>query len=318
MKDLKVTLKPEAIQMALKELNKLVKTPMGTAAHSWGTGGDSGRYGAVCLTPDDKLRAYVNTFPCHRYMRDYKNPIVVFNQYSHRPAFLKDEADRMFFDWIMSDESPWRSFSNRLVTEYPEGDGGTTWIFNNGWVWSDLSSPSNLQHNFLVASRMPAEWPHHINRWYDYVTEYDLDKALAFIFLDVFIPIIGDEKKFIINHKNKYDWPIDVCSSGEGYIRNFMSGTVEALNKPYAENPNYRPVNRIFGNNILGVSNPETYVNQIYERYNKTFGPGESACQEYWSKKGTGMSSFKRQDHWYVYEPELIEICGREFERLTK
>lgn len=315
--DLKVSGRKEAIDMALKQLDVYVKKPMGKSEFNIGTGGDNGRYGAVCVTPDDKLRLYHTQHPCHAFMRDYKNPVVVFNQYSHRPAFLKDEADLLFFDWIMSDDSPWKAFSNRLVSEVPEEVKDIkNFIWNNGWVWSDLSFPSNLQHNFLVAARMASEWPKHINRWYDLVIEDGLDKALSFVFLDVFIPVVSDEKKFVINHKNKYDWPIDVCTSEESYVRNFMAGNVEALNKPYADDPQYKPVNRIFGVNTLDPKDTRTYTNQIFEMYHNTFGVGESACADYWSKKGTGMSNFKYSDHWYVTENEIKNIIRQEFERL--
>lgn len=308
----------EAVQKGVEKLLFVVKNyPMSTDTSNTGTGGDNARYGAVCVTPTG-LKVEYNSHPCHAYMKDYRKPIVVYNQYGHR-SFINDKADRAWFDFITSDDGPWREFPGRTVSHTPKDSKLKElrdFIWENGWVWSDLDNhPANLQHNFLVATRMGTEWPKMIERWFDWIQE-GCHPALAFAFLDVFHPIPTDDKKWKINNTNKYDWPIDVCTSSEDYIRNFCLGRVEKLNKAYSKTQNYTPVNRIFGPNTLASADDQAYPNRVFELYNEKYGADKKKADEYWSKKGTGFSKFNYRTHWYVTEKEIINIIKEEEKRL--
>lgn len=312
-------LRQEAVTLAVDKLLSVVKAyPMSTKEGYIGTGGDNARYGAVCTTPQGELTVHYNGHPCHAYMKDYKKPLVVFNQYGHR-SFLSKKADRAWFDFIISDDGPWKEFKGRNTSHTPDDltlKELRDFIFTNGWIWSDLKNhPSNLQQSFLVAARMSAEWPKMIERWYEYIQE-GCHPGVAFVFLDVFQPISGDGKKFQVNNKNKYDWPVDVCTSSEDYVRNFCLGDVECLNKSYAEIQVYTPVNRIFGENGLSSADDKAYPNRVFELYHREYGPDKSKCDEYWNKKGTGFSSFNYRTHWWVSEPEMIRIIKSETKRL--
>jgi hypothetical protein len=309
----------EAVSMGLKKLQDTVKKhPMGKEMHSTGTGGDNARYGAVCINSSGNLQLHHNSHPCHAFMKDYRKPVVVYNQYGHR-SFINDEADRAWFDFITSDDGPWKEFVGRVVSHTPSNlklKELRDFIWENGWVWSDLKNhPANLQHNFLVATRMGTEWPRLIDRWYEY-TEQGCHPALAFVFLTVFNPITGDTKKWQINNTNKYDWPIDVCTSSEDYVRNFCQGKVEKLTKSYADTQHYTPVNRIFGENGLSSAVDEAYPNRIFELYHKKYGPEKEKCDQYWEKRGTGFSKFNYRTHWWVTEAEMIRIIKAETKRL--
>lgn len=313
----------EAAEMAVKKLLDIVKTyPMKSSMGDTGTGGDNARYGAVSLI-DGQLKTHYNCHPCHSYMKDYKKPLVVYNQYGHR-GFINPDADRAWFDFVTSDDGPWKEFKGRRVTampkdympEYQNEEEIKSFIWNNGWVWSDLKNhPANLQHNFLVASRMATEWPKFIERWYEY-TQEGCHPGIAFVFLDVFKEIAYDTKKLQVNNTNKYDWPVDVCTSTEEYIRNFCLGQVEKLTRSYADTQNYTPVNRVFGNNGLSSSVDEAYPNRVFELYHREYGPDKDKCDEYWNKKGTGFSKFNYRTHWWVSEADVIRIIKKETKRL--
>ena len=296
----------EAIELAVNKLEELSKIPLKSTDSIegvGGTGGDNARYGAVVIQDDEPVLMY-NAHPCHAYMKQYKNPVILYNQYGRRKS-LSDKIHRSYLDWIVSDDGPWRSFGNRSISHVD--------IFDYGWVWSDLSFPSNLQQSFLIASRMPAEWPILIKTWYEWVKD-GVHPSTAFLFLNLFIPVKGDTKKYQICHLNKYDWPVDICTAGEDYTQNFLHGYVEKLNKPYSVSQDYKPVNRIFGVNTLASVDPKAYPNVLWEKYaNKK---EVSACEAYWKKSGLGFSTFEHSTHWFVDEDELISIMKKETKRL--
>lgn len=290
-----------------------------------GTGADNAFYGGVSYDSFLKqvnFRAY--QYPCHTYMRYLQKPEAVYNRFTRRPT-LSAKACRAYFDWIMSDDSPWKNFKNRLETHLPDDvpeDQKYEWIYNHGWVWSDFSAPSNLQHSFLVASRMPAEWPRMIGTWYRWQMT-GLDKALCFAFLQVFYkhPKGRDKNNrqlWKINHVNQYDWPLDICTLGEDSLRDFCNGRMDdsKYNQPYKDGPFYWPVNVLFGPYINDDNNDKKYPYVIYNRYNQDYGLNETELKEYWANTGLGFSTFRRNQMWLVTEREILEIIRKEQERL--
>lgn len=325
----------KAAEAALQKLQEIVTTNPLTKG-GYGTGSDNARYGAVCSKTDSQGAVitgpdvtHYNGHPCHAYMKGYKSPLAVYNQYGHRPE-VPDEVREAFLNWIISDNAPWREFKGRAVTETPSGVSMEDFIRTHGWVWTDLKNhPSNLQHNFLVVARMPAEWPRLICHWYSLV-QSGLSPEMSFLFLDLFKPLLKsgtteysgvknaywdgaiDDDRWQVNHTNRYDWPVDICTSGEEYVRNFLSGSVEKLNKSYAESQDYKPVNRIFGDNSLAASDTKAYPNVLFERYSGKFGPGVVECEKFWTARGTGMSVFSYSSHWFVTLDEVKEIIRQE------
>lgn len=300
----------EAVDTAFKRMEYYVSRPLNKGG---GTGGDQGRYGAVVLNELGELLSKDQQHPCHAFMKNYHNPVVVFTQYSHRHGSIKPEADKLYFDWITSDTGPWKSFKNRSVSETPDGSG-KDWIFKNGWVWTDLDVPANLQHNFLIASRIVSEWPSEINRWYKFVHGYGCHPALAFLFLTVFTS--GQKGYYQISHSNKYDWPVDICTAGGDYVQNFCSGKVENLIQNYSQSPSYKPVNRIFGVNNLSGDNPKAYPNVIFDRYYQKIGPTEKEITAIWGNNFGLSGKMDPKRHWLVSESDIVKIIKEETERL--
>lgn len=307
-------------------------------SHTGGTGGDNAFYGAV--VQDDKgLTLKTNQYPCHKYMMYHNKPEAVFNRYAHRPQ-LSTEIKRNFFDWITSDEGPWKEFSGRKTSHLPSDvppEKALDWMYDNGWVWSDLSCPSNLQHSFLVASRMQAEWPLLITKWNEWQgkfkchPKYTEIKALSFLFLDVF-RVQEKNNLWKINYANLYDWPLDVCTAGEEYVKNFVYGKVESLNPPYKDNPMYRPVNRIFGDNEpVNADHPRYnnyYPSVIFRLYNGEngtslkLGQDKKTCEKYFTgnvakESSLGFTSgFDYGKNWCVSEDDILKIIEMEAERI--
>lgn len=325
--------KSEAIKKGLDKLVEVSKKPLQKGG--CGTGGDNAFYGAVCHSKDGSFYVKYNQHPCHFFMGTYRRPIVVFNRFCHREE-LSEKARRKYFDWITSDTGPWREFYGRNISHVPEGFVGSTadFVYQTGWVWSELEKhPANLQHSFLTAARMPAEWPILIEKWSDWV-EKGINPALAFLFLDLFKPQVSsknywcdtwghtqnkasDMSNWQINRQNRYDWPVDVCTASEEYILNFMNGRVERLKKPYSETSSYKPVNRIFGNNGLDAMGEYSYPTKLFQLYSSTHGPSAAEAEEIWKKKGSMFSAFDFQKNWVVSEEELLDIIRKEEVRLN-
>jgi hypothetical protein len=88
IKDTDIKNDKDAIRATVQQLLTYVTQPLGKHDHSWGTGGDQGRYGAACVKPDGSYRLHYTQHPCHALMRDFRDAVSVFNQYGHRLGSL--------------------------------------------------------------------------------------------------------------------------------------------------------------------------------------------------------------------------------------
>lgn len=316
-----------------------------------GTGGDNGKYGVY---DDTGLRYHQH--PCHAMVKYAKNPVVLFNRYVRR-EYIED-ANREFFDFLISPQSPWRDFKGKSISHTsiedlsPNKNGLLTaqsalsdqatkeWIYQNGWVWSDLSSPSNLQHSFLVASRMPAEWPKEINLWHErcksLVTK-DMTpvqksrmQALVFAMNTVFVErhlppkqgnyVPGDGLGiFQLTKVVKYDWPLDTNSATEEYVKNFCNGrVVGTLRPPFEKDVQYKPVNILWGD-TGHYDTKDSYPRQLYDLYHDALGLKEEESKKYYEKDQKGgmmLTDFKPDMYWLLSEQEVQEVILSEYIRL--
>ncbi len=292
--------KKELVAKAVTKLEELAKLGV---RNDEGTGGDNARYGA--LKSDGYV--YYNSYPCHANMKRYPDSVVVYSQFVHHPK-IDTEAERAFFDWITGPTSPWKFIADRAY-------GDRDFQYKFGFIWDDLEHPANFQHNFLVATRMPKEWPKDIEKWYRWV-KTGVSEAVAFFYMTLFVEN-QNPKGYTVNRSNKYDWPLDVCTAGENYFRNFVAGKVEKLSHNYAKNCLYTPVNRIFGDNELASVDDKVYGRVVYLRYWNKFGLPEEECKKAWANR-LGLSTYDHRTHWLVTEDELISIMKAEESRLCK
>lgn len=312
----------DAVSLCLDYLQERSKDPQ---KRSEGTGRYNASYGGVADTWVTKGKPYFQTYqyPCHANFRNLRQPQAVYNSFKHNPR-LSETARRNYLSWLLSDESPWKTFSARRETHLPKDWSGTKeeFIYRHGWVWSGFDWPVNLQHNFLVASRMAAEWPRLITKW-NVWTSKGLDKAVCFLFLDLFRMMPqkrGQDNKQLwqVNSQILYDWPLDIAVSDEKYAWNFINGVLneKALKGPFKDTPEYTPVNCIFGYN-----GGKPYREILFSRYNRDTGTDQRmGLTEAESKElhgqSLGFSKFQYDKRWAVTEEEVLKMIQLETERL--
>jgi hypothetical protein len=310
----------ELVEKSIKALTDNIKA-VPTKDNAGGTGSDNCSHGYI--TKDGSTKSFHH--PCHAHIRQIDAPRVYWNRYCKRPSSqVSERVTRSFFDWITSEDSPWKTFRGKATSHTPHelekeatGQEVKNWIYENGWVWSDLEHPVNFQHSFLVASRMAAEWPKYLERWDKWVAALGSEKyrGMAFVFLTLFVQQQHQPDKYVISYANKYDWPIDTGTCGEDYIRNFIHGTpVGPWNDTFSRSSNYTPVNSIWG--TVPTKAGESYIDGIFKRYHVTHGPTKEECEAFWTKEKIGLSTFQYSTKWWVSEGEIIDLIRLEYNRL--
>lgn len=306
--------KDEALRITtekLLEVSKEVVPPGGSSGDS-----NNARYGGVLQ--DGTLKVYA--YPCHRYVDQMVKPLTFYSRYTKRPKVTK-RINREYFDFITGKDSPWKSFRGRnishgLVDGKPVMTQDMDEIFQTGWCWSDLDHPVNLQHSFLVASRMQAEWPEEIKRWHHWVVQLGDVKyqALAFAFIQLFKKLDIRDKHWMISRADQYDWPLDPCRSGEDYIKNFCQGRIVGpVLENFSKQCSYKPVNTLFGKQ--STAGEVVYPQILFNLYSKDIGFKEGYCKDFWLGRDS-LSYFSYENNWMVTEDDILEIIKREFTRL--
>lgn len=237
-------------------LNKLYDYPS-TSEYSGSIGDSSNAYYGFVIS-DTEVKTF--EYPCHAYMRLGVGSKVIFSKYIRHTSFSSDES-RQYLEWIMT--GPWKRFFNCVYDETAEG-------FIN---YSLEHTPANLQQNFLIATRMIKEWPQFIKTWFTLVNKEHIHPSVAFWFITIFHnSSIGGAltpgNKIYMTDEVKYDWPIDVLKYDDKALYNFIHGDFSNLNHSYAKDPNYKPVNCIWGKQIA-QTNKNSYGNLLRQRYNK-------------------------------------------------
>jgi hypothetical protein len=255
------------------------------------TGGDNALFGAI----GNKVKPFFNAYPCHAQIKTYKSARVLWSAYGFR---AEETVAHAYHHWLMYD-SPWAK--NNIVPKDSED-----FLFNNGLIWTtkDLKKPANLLHNFLVASRMDAEWPHLVTAWHKLVTVHNVNPELAFVFLTTYVPkedSTASHKSFIDTDSqlcfcDKYDWPLDMARATEDYVRNFCSSLAVKLSGPFYPTANTTPVNEIWG--TYGQDGSR-YINVLKQLY-KHLGVSKTSKSQgsYYAPASTTIST--------VYTPEIV------------
>jgi hypothetical protein len=286
----------EAMAAARKETGWDVKTNNTT-----GTLSRSVLAGAI----DDKGQKRHHAHHCHAYINQYTGAVCLWSCFAWRTS---ETIALKYFNWLVH-KSPWAQagiIPTGLTDEF---------MFKEGFVWTDLDKiPGNLLHNFLVASRMAAEWPELIKAWSLLVSKYKIDPSFAFLFLTCWaqLSITGSflekDKAYPLTHKDKYDWPLDMYAADNNYVLNFLGAKTEGLSETmFSPTAATKPVKSLWGKALSPNASSSRYVNILKKLYAKEFGeklPGESSlfCGTVYE---TGFSS-----------KAIIEIALREEERL--
>ena len=210
------------------------------------------------------------TYPCHNPIHNFAKAEIVWSCSGYRAT---PEAGQKFLDWLIH-SSPW--LKTGIVPDLDDN-----FMKSTGFCWENLDqTPANLLHNFLIASRMAAEWPNHINTWHKLCTETNLDPAFIFLFLTVFSVSphsnpdqtpFDDKVVSIIATVDKYDWPLDMKRATEEYVKNFVAGSTPGVSKEmFYPTARTAPVNTLWGS--LSDDPKKQYGQQVLERYKSELG----------------------------------------------
>lgn len=248
---------PEELQsLAVKDMASAIK------AYNWrvplsqqgSTGGDN----VLCGYISHDGKKDTQMYPCHRPINRFKDAAILWSAYSYR---TNKSLGEKYLSWLLK-ESPW---SGKLNVKH---------IPNQGLIFTDLDkTPGNLLHNFLIATRMTAEWPEFIRAWEK--LSRDFPPEFAFVMVTVFTSYFEKPDTKILTNSfldtdscslavlDKYDWPLDTARADEGYVRNFLNGNPIGLSdKMYSPGAVTAPVNTLWGS-----VNNRSYVKDLRERY---------------------------------------------------
>lgn len=222
------------------------------------TGGDNVITG--CIRGSESV---VRTYPCHRPINSFQNAEALWSAFGYRTDAV---IGRFYFDWLL-DRSPWSTTG--IIPDLDK-----EFMFQSGFAWVDLDKTSaNLLHNFLVASRSAAEWPHFIQDWYSLIHDYGVNEDLAYFMMTVFcnptLSVGGYDsfmraKEIIFADQDKYDWPLDTYRCDGEYLQNFLTHKTPGKSKrTFYPDAATAPVNTLWGS----VEAQTSYVTVLKKRY---------------------------------------------------
>lgn len=288
-----------------------------------GTGGDNAFYGGVSMGE----AAYFE-YPCHVHMNNEDMPEdtnVVWSKWVIPQAALHKKQSETYFDWITSSSSPWKyAFDCGMSFNDPKMFCKDFW-WDKGFIFDRLDNiPSNVLHNFLVASRMPKEWPAAIKLWYK-IHSGGVSPEMALVLSTLFFTEAHNTVNFQLLYRDPYDWFLDAVSGDEEYVKNFLNHKMDrsVFNAPYSKSHSYTPVNLIWGNSGFdGRGEGRVTGDRWYGKKNYNQLETSILANLYAKDFGTimnGSSSLnvgKIPMNWTCKVEELIEIGKLEDKRL--
>lgn len=114
-----------------------------------------------------------------------------------------------------------------------------------GFIFTDLSMPSNMLVNFLIATRAVRERPFGLKAWDEMVLSRGMHPAVAFFFAQC-CRWTEDGKPVLRVSDAGHDNP-DVTTCSAETAGNFIKGVVVNPLGPYSHNSHYTPCNSIWG-----------------------------------------------------------------------
>lgn len=303
------------------------------ASKSGGVGGDNAVYGTVLV--DGSWTFYRH--PCHAYLKsqqDNKTFAVwsVMCKPRNDEAYPKiEEAVRPYFDWITGPDSPWRLLFEKYergVTIDEEHTTSQEFMWNYGFVFFNVKEiPSNLLMNFLVATRMPKEWPEFILKWHRWV-KMGYDPSVAFSLVTAFGPSGAtsgtsmplESVNFTLAGQDKYDWPLDLATYDVAAVESFTSFKPVRFERPFFEYPNSTPINALWGKNSSTSGqipfNKENYSMYLYETYSGKYGKDNKDAGPVYNQNTYRAEKPGPVRRWTLNTKELDAIVEMESIRL--
>jgi hypothetical protein len=264
---------------------------------------------------------------CHSYIARIRDPSVHYSLWTGRKAiksgYLKEEVVDTYFRWVTGEDSPWIEGRPKSLVVEVSGKkydlGSQEFMYDNGFVfWNIDKLPSNVQHQFLIAVRQPAECPYRVNSWY-YLVQQGLDPTFAYMWQSVFQDgsigyVATGQAGYKKNHDISFammnfgEFNLDTSTSDEKGICNFLSHRMDKklYNKPFKDCQNYTPVNKLWGSNTFSP-HKGAYPSLLQKMYGKEIGTLKSSN----SFSGAASNYF-----WSGKLPDAVEMGHREQKRL--
>ena len=257
---------------------------------------------------------------CHSYIARIESPSVHYTLWTGtRKSLASKEATEAYFRWVTGPDSPWIEGIPKRLEVSVEGkkyDLGSQEFFHDyGFVfWNIDRLPSNVQHQFLIAVRQPAECYYRVSAWYHLVRQ-GLDPTFSYMWQSLFqdgaikaISLKQQEDKISFQMMNYSEFNLDTSTMDEEGIRNFLLHKMDKkeYNLPFKQSQNYTPVNRLWGRNTLTPSKG-AYPSILMKRYGKEIGSLRSS---------NSFSGAAANPIWTGKLSDVIEMGRREQERL--
>lgn len=158
-----------------------------------------------------------------------------------------NEATNNFFDWITSDNSPWKlAFDLGMSFSEKKFFNRKFWKAS-GFVFDRLDNiPSNLLQNFLIATRIPKEHSQVCTAWNTFY-KGGLTPEMALVMASNFPYSKGDGRSAYMSDLG--DYPLTAVTCKDTYVKNFCNHEFwkDKFNPPYSKSHLYIPVNVIWG-----------------------------------------------------------------------
>lgn len=265
---------------------------------------------------------------CHGYMMRLVNPSIVFSKWT---ADKRKTNNRLYFEWITGPNSPWRAALPPEELIIDDNDiSSKEFMWEHGFIfWHIERLPSNVQHQFLIATRVAKQHPYYIDNWEKLVVEHGFDPAMAYIWMTMWY---GQGKPAITNGSgmnhgssfmkdevyqvkptllNSSEFNFDSATSGVEAVKNFLLGRMDesVMNPPYKTQIKYTPVNRLWGPNGLSPHGQgDGYPAVLRRMYSKQFGKVVNSDTAF-----NGVV-----ENWMMTKDECIRVGLLEQERLFK
>ena len=258
----------EMFEQAKKNMTDARQKRGWDASKPLGGNGNTGSDNVICGYVGQDGIQKTSTYPCHAPIKNYKYTKVLWSAFGYRTTL---EVAEFYHDWLVN-SSPWAlrgAVPPNLTQQF---------MFEQGFIFTNLDkTPANLLHNFLIATRMAAEWPNLITEWYDLVTKPGVSFEYAYSIISLFVPSgVGTSAErsvltgadIILTEMDKYDWPLDLGRATEEYVTNFCSAKTPGLDtKMYYPEAKTTPCNTLWGELLTKEHDPKLYSQVLYKLY---------------------------------------------------
>ena len=250
--------------------------------------------------------------PCIADLDNMRSPKVVFSWYK---TAENGEASREFLYWLTCKESPWASIvptQDKFKDKFPKEIFDFDFRHDYGFVFPNIDViPANALANFLIASRLPWEYPQKASLWYDLSMD-GCDPTAAYFFLGMYE---GTKEKdaFTLTTNEGGHWPLCYSYAHKDVLENFCKGKFCHTSKPLTKGGKYRPCNVLWYS--WGEKQPTAYGYDNVDSKDNYVKFFEATYKDTLKEGKEGKSTFVNNTKRISYET-LKELINLETKRI--